>query len=298
MHRHSQRSGRRRGGWRVYCGLLFLASSGLSNPLPASASDDALTIINDTWSHYRSVKTEREESEILIVRSPHAARYSRAEAEELLGDTKPGVVHKRAVRHTLYAADGLDKIHIVFSLPAEDAGLSMLVWRQAESARDSMWLFMPGYPTVRRIPVSSRQRLAGTDLLYEDVRELSGERTAGFSYATRPPETVDGHPCEVIVATPKSGTSSAYGSRTIWIGKELHIPLKVEFHAVNGKLWKVLYNTELHEVAPAVQRADLIEMRDLQADETTLLLVTKRAVGGDIPSQVFTEDYLAHPADD
>ncbi len=51
-------------------------------------------------------------------------------------------------------------------------------------------------------------------------------------------------------------------------------------------------------MAPGVRRADLAEMRDLQAAECTLLLVTKRSVGIEIPPQVFTEDYLVHPGAD
>jgi len=244
------------------------------------------------------VKTEREESEIFIVSAPHAAPFVRAEAEAMARESPAGVVHKRAVRHVAYADDGHDKIHLLFSLPPEDAGLGVLVWRQTGSAPDDMWLFMPGYRAVRRIPMSSTQRLAGTNLLYEDVRELAGERTDRFTYATVGTETVDGRAADVISATPKAGTVSAYGSRKIWIDAEWLFPLKVEFADPGGRPWKVLRNAEIHEVAAGVRRADLAEMRDLQANECTLLWVTARRVGGEIPAQVFTEDYLVHPGAD
>jgi hypothetical protein len=91
---------------------------------------------------------------------------------------------------------------------------------------------------------------------------------------------------------------SAYSSRKVWIDKEWLLPLKGEFYDGNGALWKVLRNTDIHEVAPGVRRADLAEMRDVQLNESTLLLVTKRSVGTEIPAQVFTEDYLVHPGAD
>jgi hypothetical protein len=213
-------------------------------------------------------------------------------------EARSGVIHKRAVRHVLYAADRHDKIHLLFSLPADDAGLGLLVWRQTENTQDDMWLFMPGYRAVRRIPVSSKQRLAGTDLLYEDVRELAGERTDRFAYKTVGTETIDGRAADVVNATPKANTESAYSSRKVWVDKEWHFPLKVEFYDAGGKLWKTMRNSEIREVAPGVRRADLAEMRDLQANECTLLLVTKRTVGVEIPAQVFTEDYLVHPGAD
>jgi hypothetical protein len=264
----------------------------------ALAESDGLALITDTWARYRSVKTEREESEILIVSTPQAAGFSRAETDAMVRETRAGVTHKRAVRHVLYAPDHHDKIHLLFSLPADDAGLGFLVWRQSDNTPDDMWLFMPGYRAVRRVPVSSKQRLAGTDLLYEDVRELAGERTDRFAYKTVGAEPVDGRAADVVVATPKADTESAYSSRKVWIDKEWLFPLKVEFYDAAGKLWKVLRNTEINEVAPGVRRADLAEMRDVQLNECTLLLVTKRSVGSEIPSQVFTEDYLVHPGAD
>ena len=255
-------------------------------------------MVSDTWTRYRSVNTEREESEILIVSAPHAAGFSRAETEALTSEARPGVIHKRAVRHVLYAPDRRDKIHLLFSLPPDDAGLGFLVWRQADSVQDDMWLFMPGYRAVRRIPVSSKQRLAGTNLLYEDVRELAGERTDRFSYERVGTESVDGRAAAVVSAVPKADTVSAYASRKIWIDKEWLFPLQVEFFDAGGKLWKVLRNREIHEVAPNVRRADLAEMRDVQLNECTLLLVTKRSVGKEIPAHVFSQDYLVHPGAD
>lgn len=278
--------------------LLAAAALSASTGTVAHAEADGLALITETWTRYRSVKTEREESEILIVSAPQAAGYSRADTEAMVREARSGVIHKRAVRHVLYAPDRHDKIHLLFSLPPDDAGLGLLVWRQTDTAQDDMWLFMPGYRAVRRIPVSSKQRLAGTDLLYEDVRELAGERTDRFTYKTVGTESVDGRAADVVSATPKADTVTAYSSRKVWIDKDWLFPLKVEFYDAGGKLWKVLRNTEVHEVAPGVRRADLAEMRDLQLNECTLLLVTKRSVGGEIPPQVFTEDYLVHPGAD
>jgi hypothetical protein len=276
----------------VSAALLWCAS------LAAYAEQDGLALVTETWARYRSVKTEREESEILIVSAPHAAAYSRAETEAMVREGRTGVIHKRAVRQVLYAPDHHDKIHLLFSLPPDDAGLGVLVWRQTDNAQDDMWLYMPGYRAVRRIPASSNQRLAGTDLLYEDVRELAGERTDRFTYEIVGSESIDGRATEVVSATPKPGTITAYGSRKSWIDKEWLFPLKTEFYDQSGKLWKVMRNSEIHEVAPGVRRADLAEMRDVQQNQCTLLLVTKRSVGIDIPPQVFTEDYLVHPGAD
>jgi negative regulator of sigma E activity len=127
---------------------------------------------------------------------------------------------------------------------------------------------------------------------------MAGERTERFDYETVGTESIDGRATTVVSAPPKADTVTAYGRRKMWIDQEWLLPLKVEFYDPAGKLWKVLRNTETREVAPGVRRADLAEMRDVQADECTLLWVTKRSVGSEIPSQVFTEDYLVHPGAD
>jgi hypothetical protein len=285
----------RTGAWR---GAFFAALILLTGSAPLQAGQDGLALITATWDRYRSVKSEREESEILVVSAPQSKPFSRADAEALARDGGPGVVHKRAVRHVLDEPDHQDKLHILFSLPPEDAGLGFLVWRQPDGARDEMWLYMPGYDSVRRVPLSSKQRLAGTDFLYEDVRDLSGERTGSFTYETLSSEQVDGRTADVILAKPKSDTVTAYSNRKIWVDTEWLFPLRVEFYDAHDRLWKVLHNSDVREVAPGVYRANLVEMRDLQRNEATVILVTKRTAGVDIPLQVFTQSYLVRPGSD
>jgi len=264
----------------------------------ARAASDPGALVSKVWESYRSVRSEREESDIFVLSTPHAAPYSIVEAERMTHERSTSVVHKRAVRHVAYAADGRDQLHLLFSLPAEDAGLGVLVQRQTGLTPDDMWMFMPGYRAVRRIPVSSTQRLAGTHLLYEDLRELTGERRERYDYASAGTEALGGHPCEVIVATPKPEVASAYSKRRLWIAPELNFPLQIEYYDTKGALWKVLRNLEVKEIAPGVRRAGLVEMRDLLANEATITVVPKRSVAIEIPPAVFTQDYLMNPGGD
>jgi hypothetical protein len=264
---------------------------------PADAADGK-TLIDDVWTRYRTVRTERQDSEILVIAKPQAAPYTRADVEGLLRDPPSGVVHKRAVHHVRYADDGRDQLHVLFSLPAEDAGLGLLVARDPHGTQDELWLYMPGYHRVRRIPASSDQRFAGTDLLYEDVRAFIGEHTDAFDYAAPVAVELAGRPADVVVATPKDGTPTSYARRKIWIDREWHLPIRVELADRRDRPWKVLRGSSVVAVAPGVPRADLLEMRDVQRDGATLVLVTTRTVGRAIPAQVFTEDYLVHPGGD
>jgi hypothetical protein len=283
---------------RISTRVCVVASFIVTMSTRAAAAADGKTLIDDLWARYRTVRSERQESEILVIKAPPTAPYLRADAERLLRDAPAGVARKRAVHHVRYADDGHDELHVLFSLPAEDAGLGLLVARDPAGMQDDLWLYMPGYHRVRRIPASSDQKFAGTDLIYEDVRAFLGEHTDAFTYSEPATEPLDGRPADLVMATPKDGTATAYRRRKIWIDREWRLPVRVEFFDAQARLWKTLRNGAITEVAPGVHRADLTEMRDVQRNSATLVLVTKRTVGADIPAQVFTQDYLLHPGAD
>jgi len=262
-----------------------------------TANDDAVARIGETWERYRAVGSEREELELLLISQPSAEPYTRPQVDAWIRETPSGMIHKRAVRHILYAGDGRDKVHILFSLPTVDAGLGYLVRLQADGAPDEMSLFMPGYRKVRRVALSNRHRLAGTDLLFEDVRSLLGERRAQFDYVSLGEKTVDGRQCVGIEATPKTSAASIYSKRRVWIDPEWNLPLLVEYYD-GDKVWKVLRNSDVHEAQPGVWRAGLSEMRDLVAKHVTLVRIAKRDLGLAIRDEVFTPDYLMHPGSD
>jgi len=249
--------------------------------------------IAETWTRYRSVGTEREDLDILVIAAPPKPAFTKEDADRLLRDGAQGVTHKRAVRHVLYAVDGHDKVHLSFSLPRRDAGTAFLVWREPGTGKDDQWLYLPALRSVRRVPISSAQTFVGTDLIYEDVRELTGERTERFVYTKLPDEELDGRRCKVLEAKPQAGSSSAYASRKIWIDAEWLFQVKVEYFDQTGALWKTFRNTDLYEAAPGVRRARLSEMRNVQINETTLMVTSKRDLRVEIPPEMFTEDYLA-----
>jgi len=246
---------------------------------------------------YRSVGTEAETLEILIVSAPRKAEFTLEESKRMAEAGARGVIHKRGIRRVRYSDDHRDKIYIRFSLPREDEGTGLLVWREPARGRDRQWLYLPAMKRVRRVPVSSTQTFVGTNLSYEDVRELSGERTERYSYESAGVDTLDGRECRIVVAEPVADSSSAYSRRKLWIDVGRLFPLKVEYYDRRSILWKVMRNVSLGEVADGVYRPNLTEMRDLQLQETTLLWYPERTVGKSIPPQIFSRDYLETSAE-
>ena len=275
--------------------LGYFATVFLIWPSLAGADGDATELMRKVSGAFRSVGTEREELDVLVVSAPQEEVYTVEQARSLSENSGSGVVRKRATRSIRYSPDGADKIHVVFSLPREDAGTGFLVWRSAHDDGDKQWLFLPALKRIRRVPISSTQTFVGTNLIYEDVRELAGERVDRYHYSAAGSGQVDGRKCEIVVAKAAVGATSAYASRKLWIDEERSFPLKIEYYDERGKVWKVLRNASLQEVKPGVYRPSLTEMRDLRINEATLLSFPTRKVGETIPHDVFTKDYLQNP---
>ena len=214
----------------------------------AYAEDDARPLMEKVWAGLRGVTTERDTLDVLIVAAPDQTRYQPHEARALAERRPANVTHKRAVRSIRYAPDGTDKLHIVFLEPREDRGTAFMVWRQPSGDPDDQWLFLPALKRARRVPASSTQTFVGTDFIYEDVRALTSEPLERFDYVMVGEEDVDGTPCSLVRALPKSGTSSAYAARVIAIAKASRFPLRVAYHDQRGAVVKLQHNVAPREV--------------------------------------------------
>ena len=255
----------------------------------AAEPNEAVNLVDLMWAQYRQPITEREEFDILIIPSPKNY-YSPDDARMLIKALPQGITHKRMVRNVLYADNGHDKIHVKFSKPKEDAGTSMLIWRHPMDGKDRQWLYVPVLGKVRRIPLSIIQGFAGTGLSYEDMRHLVGEKTARSRYELLADQACSGRTCRVVLTRPKG--VSAYSSRKIWIDSEKNYLSKIEYFDKAGVLWKTLRAIDMYEASEGVFRAQMLEMHDLQLNESTLLLASKRRLGEKAPGTIFTLDYF------
>jgi hypothetical protein len=270
---------------------LTLVSAGLA---AASAAEEntAEGLVREMWRRYRSAGSEREELDILVLSRVAAEPLRRDDVRRLLDEGGDGVVRKRALRHASYAADERDKLRIVFSLPADDAGTTYLVWRAAAGEVDEQWMFLPGLGTERRIPASSSATFAGTNFSYEDLRDMIAPPSERFAYTIEGAEEVGGRACTIVRAAVKKPGDSAYAWRKLWIDTERAFPLRIEYFDRTGSLWKVLVSSDVVPVANGVHRSDLVEMRDVQANETTILSVRERSIGLPLDPELFSRESL------
>ncbi len=129
-----------------------------------AAAQDARDMIKKSWDKFRAAKSEIEEAAI-------AVKYDDGRVEQ-----------KAYTRWIQFDPAGEDKVAIVFSAPANDRGLGLLTWRHKQG-EDDQWLKLPSMKQVRRVSTSDQAKyFAGTDITYEDARQLIGERIDDFNY--------------------------------------------------------------------------------------------------------------------
>jgi Outer membrane lipoprotein-sorting protein len=103
---------------------------------------------------FRQVTYEKERMEVNII-------YKDGRKEE-----------KVLTRWVHYDPAGEDKVTIVFSKPAREEGLGLFIWRHAKGD-DDQWLKLPSMKEVRRISIADQSKyFAGSDITYEDSRQL------------------------------------------------------------------------------------------------------------------------------
>ncbi|MFU8857306.1 MAG: outer membrane lipoprotein-sorting protein [Deferrisomatales bacterium] len=244
---------------------VFVMAVGISGAEPLAPD----AVVARTWELYRQAVDEEEHIEIEIV---HGG--GRTEKKALL-------------RWTRYDPSGEDRVSIRFLQPALDAGLGLLVWRHPEGT-DDQWLKLPSVERVRRVAAGDQGKyFAGTDLTYEDTRQLTGERTGDFRYQLLREEGS----ARVIEATPREGVSSSYGRRRLWVDERFAVT-RIEYDGKDGRLVKMQTHDEVEVTASGLWRPQRVEVRNLLFDRMTVLRVTARKLNSGIAPDVFTAKAL------
>jgi hypothetical protein len=230
----------------------------LSGPasLAWGATPDPAQLIAQSWSLYRSgVQTEVEQIRVRVERPQRQAEL------------------KSLVRWTRFSSEG-DKVRVQFTEPALDKGLGLLVLRQgkAAGAGAQMWLRMPSWTQARRLSGDRESRyFGGTDLTFEDNRQLLGEAVADFDYQMLSAEPNGWR----IEARPKPGVLSGYGKRVIQLTPALAID-RIDYHDTQGRLLKVQRHPQLQLDGSGRWRPMQVVIDNLQEDRRTVIEIGQR----------------------
>jgi outer membrane lipoprotein-sorting protein len=248
--------------------ILFSATAVLLLSCGFADAQDASDIVKKSREKFRMAKSEIEEADISV-------KYDDGRVEQ-----------KTYTRWIMFDPAGEDKVSIVFSAPANDKGLGLLTWRHMRT-EDDQWLKLPSLKQVRRVSTSDQAKyFAGTDITYEDARQLLGERTDYFNYQVLKKEG----DVTVIEAKPKPETKTIYGKRVIWIDDRLAV-VRVEYYSPEGSLIKNQLNNAIVEEKGCWRVCDA-KIENILLKRSTTIKIIKRQIDTVIPANVFSKTFL------
>ena len=207
---------------------------------------------------------------------------------ELVAENKRG--QQRSNKLKVYrskAADGTEKQLLEYLSPADVAGTKLLSITGGQEAQ--IWLFMPALGRERRIAgTETRSKFMGTDFTYE---EISGGSAYKDDYKAEKlkDEDLDGRNCYVLRLTPTK--ESDYAFVKMWVWRDEFIPLKIEFYNRDGKIRKVLSNSDLKKSSKGKWEPSTIVMSDVVAGTKTIIKILEMS-GEPVPDEYFTVRYL------
>ena len=184
--------------------------------------------------------------------------------------------------------DGLLRSKIVFRSPAKIAGMAFLLLERSGQP-DEQYVYLPAYKKARRITAKERTgSFASSDFTYAD---LERREVKDATYAKLADEDIGKEHCNVIDATPKSGTDATYAHVTTWHRKTDDVPLRTQFFGSDAKLEKTLFSRKLKTIDGKV----VVVLSRLEREGSkrfTELSVDAIDFSVDVPETAFTEASL------
>jgi hypothetical protein len=229
----------------------------------------ATQLINKSWQLYRSqTAAEAEQMDLTITRYGEASQ------------------HKSLQRWTRYFADG-EQVVIKFDTPTADRGLGLWI-DGTDRQQQQLWLQLPSWYQPRRMDATAvQQYFAGSDLTFEDHRQLTGEDTSQFRYR--------------LLSTSKSGwwleavplnpATSAYSRREIWLNAD-HAITQINFFDQQGQLQKSLKNQLLQRYDNGGWRPNRIEVENLQEQRLSVFQIVERRFDNTNAERMFSQEVL------
>lgn len=208
---------------------------------------------------------------------------------ELVMENKRGQQRSNKLRvFRSKAADGTEKQLLEYLSPADVAGTKLLSITGG-GPEAQIWLFMPALGRERRIAgAETRTKFMGTDFTYEEISGGSAYKDDYKAERLRD-EDLDGRNCYVLRLTPTG--ESDYGFVKMWVWRDEFIPLKIEFYNRDGKVRKVLSNSDLKKSGKGKWEPSTIVMSDVVAGTKTIIKILEMS-GEPVPDEYFTVRYL------
>lgn len=157
----------------------------------------------------------------------------------------------------------------------------------------SLWMFNPKAGSANALRLSSRDAFQGSTFSNADIGKSQFSDDYGPSLA---PEALLSHtelgqvPCYVILATARTETA-AYGKIMMWARKADSMPLRMEYYARSGLLFKTMELSRIRSFGP-ITRPSVMRMESLEKKGTVTTLTMEAIEAKAVAPTVFNKNYL------
>jgi outer membrane lipoprotein-sorting protein len=179
-------------------------------------------------------------------------------------------------------------------------GTALLTWNYDDpAAPDDQWLYLPALRKSRRVALADRGRsFLGTDFSFDDMKRETQLSPVDYQWRSVGEETIDGHRCLVLEATPVSeqvASELGHGRALVGVDAELWIPRSAEYFGIDGAPQKRIRLLDVAQIQ-GIWTAQRIEAEDLVTGHRTSLRFRDVDYQAEIPEELFTEAALRRGA--
>ncbi|MBT8420718.1 MAG: outer membrane lipoprotein-sorting protein [Gammaproteobacteria bacterium] len=200
------------------------------------------------------------------------------------GDESVRIMRARTLE---VVGDG-DKGYTLFDTPKDVEGTAFLSHTHATKP-DDQWLYLPSLKRVKRIASANKSGpFMGSEFAYED---MSSQEVDKYSYKWLRDEAVEGQEAFVIERYP-AYEYSGYTRQIVWVDKEIHQAVKVEFYDRKDAHLKTLTFHGYRKYRNRYYRPDRMEMVNHQTGKSTTLTWKKYKFGKGLDNADFDQSVL------
>jgi hypothetical protein len=195
---------------------------------------------------------------------------------------------ERTLKGRLFGTREDDRVRVMMKIEAPNdlAGASYLV-REGKTT-DEMYLYLPAVRKVRRITGQSLDgQLWGTDLTYNDVKQLQNAFTGADVVREPQAGAIQQRPVHVLSFTPRKEDASRYKLVRTHVDQKACVALLVEFLDPTGVRKTVTVDPKDLKQAGPHWYASIAEIRDVRNGTHTRLKVTGVTSGDKLAGRYF-----------
>ena len=157
----------------------------------------------------------------------------------------------------------------------------------------SLWMYNPKSGSANALRLSSRDSFQGSAFSNADVGK--SQFSDDYAAALEPDATLEHAElgrvaCRVIVAAARTETA-AYGRIVMWLRAADLMPLRMEYYAKSGLLFKRMDLSAIKSFGPLV-RPSVMRMESFEKKGTFTVMTIESIAARDVPLSVFSKNHL------